>query len=91
MAEARVKKSHGLGIEVARERAKTAEKDLSERYSATTSWKGDQLHFSRAGYKGHIELRANEVEFYVNLGFVGGLLKGKVEGKVKEILDRYFS
>ena len=56
MAEARVKKSHTLGLDGVRERARTAEKDLAERYSATTSWKGDQLHFARAGYKGYISL-----------------------------------
>ena len=92
MAEARVKKSHNLGLAGVRERAQTAEKDLAERYRATTSWKDENtLAFARAGYKGNITLRENEVEFYVNLGLVGGLLKGKVESKAKEILDRDFS
>ena len=92
MAEARVKKSHTLGLAGVRERAKTAEKDLAERYSAQTSWKDENtLNFARAGYKGYISLRELEVEFYVDLGFIGGLLKGKVETKATEILDRYFS
>ena len=91
MAEARVKKPHSLGLEGARERAQTAEKDLASRYGASTQWKGNQLHFSRMGIKGHIEIRDAEVEFYANLGFLGGPLKGKVETKAHEILERYFS
>lgn len=91
MAEARVKKAHSLGLDGAMERAQTAEKDLASRYGASTQWKGNQLHFSRLGVKGHIEVRGSEVEFYANLGLLGGPLKGKVETKAKEILERYFS
>lgn len=90
MAEARVKKSHNLGLDAARERADTAARDLAAKYGARTEWRGNDLHFARGPIQGRIRVSASEVEFYANLGLLGGVLKGKVESKAREILDRYF-
>jgi putative polyhydroxyalkanoate system protein len=77
-------------LEVARDRAQNAAGDLAARFGATIAWKGNQLQFSRMGIKGHFEVRETDVEFYANLGFLGAPLKGKVETRAREILERYF-
>lgn len=90
MAEARVRRTHSLGLEVARERAEKAAGELGERYGARYEWKGNQIHFKRGPFKGYINVADTEVEFYANLGFLGGPLKGKVEGRARQILEEYF-
>jgi putative polyhydroxyalkanoate system protein len=91
MAEARVRRSHQLGLAVAKERAQAAAGDMAAKYGAKIEWRGDDLHFARGPIKGKFMVRETEVEFYANLGLLGGLLKGKVESRAGDILDRYFS
>jgi putative polyhydroxyalkanoate system protein len=91
MAEARVSKAHSLGAAVARERAQAAVNDLAAKYGARVEWRGDQIHFWRGPIRGHVTVGEASVEFYANLGLLGALLKGKVESRAREVLDRYFS
>jgi putative polyhydroxyalkanoate system protein len=90
MAEARVRRSHGLGLEGAKKRAEQAATDLAAKYGAKIEWKGNDLLFSRGPIKGKFSVSASEVEFYANLGLLGAVLKGKVESRAKDILERYF-
>jgi putative polyhydroxyalkanoate system protein len=90
MAEARVKRAHTLGLEAAKERARAAADDLAVKYGAKTEWRGSELHFSRGPIKGKFSVTETEVEFYANLGFLGALLKGKIESRAAEVLARYF-
>ena len=54
-------------------------------------WDGDDLHFSRSGVDGRIQLTEKQVRVTAQLGFLLSALKGTVEQEIRRVLDEKFS
>jgi putative polyhydroxyalkanoate system protein len=88
MASIHVERNHTLGIDSARERVETIARHLEQKLSIDHRWKGDTLHFSRAGATGSIDVRDDRIVLDVKLGLALGLMKGTIEETIHEELDR---
>lgn len=89
MADIHIKRAHSLTREEARARVQNAADKLKDQYPVKTEWKGqDHLAFTATGVKGGIEIKDNEVEVKVELGFLARALKGRIEEGINKSLDR---
>lgn len=59
---------------------------LQERFEVATRWEGRNLHFSRSGVEGVIELLPGAVRVKAELGFLLSAMKGMVESEIKRVL-----
>jgi putative polyhydroxyalkanoate system protein len=93
MATIEVSRSHNLSIEDARKRAEELAQSLEEKLGLKWSWQGDRLVFSAPGgpakgTQGSVDVGKNEVAVKIDLPFMLRMVKGKVEAKVAEKLDK---
>jgi putative polyhydroxyalkanoate system protein len=93
MATIEVRRSHKLPIEDARKRAEELARSLEEKLGLKWSWEGDRLVFSAPsgpakGTQGSVEVGTAEVAVKIDLPFILRMVKGKVEAKVAEKLDK---
>lgn len=93
MATIDLRRSHTLSTEEARKRAEELAKSLEEKLGLVWHWEGDRLVFeapggAARGTKGAVQVTKDEVCVEINLPFLLRMLKGKVESKVREKLDR---
>jgi putative polyhydroxyalkanoate system protein len=93
MATIEVRRSHNLSTEDARKRAEELAKSLEDKLGLKWKWEGDRLVFSAPsgpakGTEGSVEVGKNEVAVKIDLPFLLRMVKGKVEAKVAEKLDK---
>jgi putative polyhydroxyalkanoate system protein len=93
MATIEVSRAHNLSIEDARKRAEELARSLEEKLGLKWSWQGDRLVFSAPsgparGTQGSVDVGRNEVAVKIDLPFMLRMVKGKVEAKVAEKLDK---
>ncbi len=93
MATIEVRRSHKLSTEEARKRAEELARSLEEKLGLKWSWQGDRLVFSAPGgaargTEGSVEVTSAEVTVKIDLPFMLRMVKGKVEAKVAEKLDK---
>lgn len=93
MATIEVRRRHSLPNETARERAEELAKSLQEKLGLEWHWTDDRLVFEAPrgpakGTKGSVRVTAEEVSVEIDLPFFLRMLKGKIESKVQEKLDR---
>ena len=53
-----------------------------------TQWKGDTLQVSGKGVKGTVDVTASQVAVHLDLGLPASLIKGKIEDRIREGLDK---
>ncbi|MGB3394627.1 MAG: polyhydroxyalkanoic acid system family protein [Stenotrophomonas sp.] len=70
--------AHAAIVEVARK--------LQERFEVSTRWEGQNLHFTRMGVDGAIELLPGAVRVKAELGFLLSAMKGMVESEIRRVL-----
>jgi putative polyhydroxyalkanoate system protein len=93
MATIEVRRSHNLSIEDARKRAEELARSLEDKLGLKWKWEGDRLVFSAPsgaakGTQGSVEVGKSDVSVKIDLPFMLRMVKGKVEAKVAEKLDK---
>jgi len=93
MATIEMRRSHALPRDEARKRAEELARSMEAKLGLVWHWEDDRLVFEAPrgpakGTKGLVRVSAEEVSVEIDLPFFLRMLKGKVEGKVQEKLDR---
>lgn len=87
-----IKRSHNLGKEGARKAASAIAEELKNKVDVKQHWEGDDLKFEGSGAKGAIQVGDSTVRVAVDLNFfLRNTMKGAIEGKINEYLDKYLS
>ena len=88
MADIELHRTHHLGLKGARAAAGKMAERLDEKFDLSSEWKGDTLHFSRAGVNGRLVVTDHDMTLDVTLGFMLKMMKGPIEKAVHEQLDK---
>jgi putative polyhydroxyalkanoate system protein len=87
MATIDINRSHKLGKEEAKKRATQVLDRLKDGYGIKGAWNGDKFDIT-APAKGTFSVSDSNVRLEIDLPFMMKPLKGKIEQKVNEELDR---
>jgi len=91
MAKLQISQSHNLTAAEAHDRIDKLSKDLGEKYGLTSSWVNDtEAKVERTGAKGTIKILTNLINVELDLSFAMSPLKGTIEKRIKEELERLF-
>lgn len=85
----RVERSHDLGISGAKRRVDEIAKDLSERLSLTSKWRGDVLHFKGSGASGQITVSDDSVVADIKLGMALMMAQGRIRSAIEKTMDEH--
>jgi putative polyhydroxyalkanoate system protein len=93
MATIDVRRSHTLEIATARQRAEELARDMEQKMGIKWRWDGDRIRFDAdggmaKGVTGTVSVSTSEVRVEIDLPFLMRPMKGMVEGKVNEKLDK---
>lgn len=93
MATIDIRRSHQLSKELAREKAEDLARNMQERLGIEWRWSGDRIEFdaprgTAKGATGQVEVSASEVRVQIDLPFLLRPMKGMVESKVREKLEK---
>jgi putative polyhydroxyalkanoate system protein len=93
MATIDVRRAHSLSKEEARKRAEDFARNMEQRFELQWRWEGDRIVFdaprgAAKGTKGSVDVSDKEVRVQIDLPFLLRMLKGTVESKVHEKLDK---
>jgi putative polyhydroxyalkanoate system protein len=93
MATIDVRRSHKLEIATAKERAEELAKDMQSKMGIQWRWDGDRIRFDAPsgmakGVTGTVSVSTSEVRVEIDLPFLMRPMKGMVEGKVNEKLNK---
>ena len=92
MADITITKSHGLGMDGARERLNKMAADLQQNYGIKSSWSGNVATLSGTGLKkGVVELGESSVKVEITLGMLAKAMKGKIEQQINIAFDKALS
>lgn len=83
----RIRRSHNLGLEEARNRADRIADDLKEQYSVRSNWEGDALHVKGNGISGQLLVDEHNIELQVKLGFALKLMEGPIRSVIERTID----
>ena len=86
-------KSHTLSVEDAKKKAEDLAKGMADKFGISWKWDGDVIRFdapsgAAKGTKGEVSVTSSNVRVQIDLPFMLKMLKGTIEGKVKEKLDQ---
>ena len=82
-----IRHAHPLTDERARDAIAEVARKLQERFEVSTRWEGANLHFTRSGVDGVIELLPGAVRVKAELGFLLSAMKGMVEAEIRRVLS----
>ncbi len=93
MATIDVRRAHTLPKEEARKRAEDFARNMEQRFELQWRWEGDRIVFdaprgAAKGTKGSVDVTDKDVRVQIDLPFLLRMLKGTVESKVHEKLDK---
>lgn len=92
MPKLEISRQHSLTSEQARLKIEQIGQQLAAKHGLKGSWTGtDTYEFKRTGVKGQVKLQARQVTVRVDLSLVLSPLRGKIEQKLREGLEREFS
>lgn len=83
----KIRRSHNLGLEEARNRADLIAADLQEQFSMRSEWQGDALHVSGNGVTGQLKVDEQNIELDVRLGFALKLMEGPIRSVIEKTID----
>jgi len=91
VADIRIVREHGLGLERARRLAwrwgEVAQKKLEMECTYDEEVGGDVLRFRRPGASGELKVAADRFELHARLGLLLGVFRGKIESEIVRNLD----
>lgn len=87
-----ISRNHSLPIEDAKKKAEELAKGMADKFGISWKWVGDAIKFDATsgaakGTKGEVSVTDKVVRVAIDLPFMLKMLKGTIEGKVKEKLD----
>ena len=93
MATIDIRKSHTLSLDEAKKRAENLAKDLEGQMGIRWSWEGNRIKFdapsgAAKGASGFVTVDASAVRVEIDLPFLLRAVKGTIEGKVNEKLNK---
>jgi putative polyhydroxyalkanoate system protein len=93
MATIDIRRAHTLAKDEARRRAEDLAKSMVDKLGLNWRWEGDHIRFeapsgAAKGTTGTVEVTDSLVRVQIDLPFLLRVLKGKVESKVNEKLDK---
>ena len=83
----RIRRSHNLGLEEARNRADLIAADLKQQFSLRSNWQGDALHVRGNGVTGQLMVDDQNIELDVRLGFALKLMEGPIRSAIERMID----
>jgi putative polyhydroxyalkanoate system protein len=92
MATIDITRNHSLPIQDAKTKAEELAKSMADKFAIQWKWDGDTIRFdapsgAAKGTKGEVAVTDKTVRVAIDLPFMLKMLKGTIEGKVKEKLD----
>lgn len=92
MPKIHVEQPHSMEISEVHEKMDCTLKGLAEKYDIDINWKNDrEVTLKRSGLKGSAEIQDKRVTVDLNLSFVLAPMKGKIESRLKEKLQKELS
>jgi len=93
MATIDVRRSHQLTKDAARTKAEELARDMQQKLGLDWRWEGDQIKFqapggAAKGTTGVVDVNDREVRVQIDLPFLLRAMKGTIETKVREKLER---
>ncbi len=93
MATIDIKRAHTLDVAEAKKRAEALATNMQEKLGIRWNWQGDNIHFdapsgAAKGATGTVKVDASQVRVEIDLPFLLRAVKGTIEGKVTEKLDK---
>ena len=91
MARISVERTHSLGLEAAREKARPLVEKLASQYGLTPTWAGDTVKLKRSGVNGTLLISDNNVKVDVELGLLMSAMSGTIKSEIEKALDKALS
>jgi len=93
MATIDIKRAHSLGKDVAREKAESLANGMKAKLGIEWTWQGDQIKFNAPsgaakGANGQVSVSDKEVRVEIDLPFLLRAVKGTIEGRVNDELNK---
>ncbi len=93
MATIKVTRVHTLNKAEARKRAENLAKDIAAKYQFDWEWAGDVIEFEAnkgpaSGTTGNIKIGASDIVVFIDLPFLLGFGKAKIEAEVVKKLEK---
>lgn len=93
MATIDISKTHSLGKEGAKKKAEELARDMEGQMGIKWNWEGDKIKFnapsgSAKGTSGAVSVDDKNVRVEIDLPFLLKAMKGMIEGKVNEKLNK---
>jgi putative polyhydroxyalkanoate system protein len=91
MAKLQISQSHNVTAAEARQRLDKLSKELGEKYGLNSTWHSDtEAKVERSGAKGTIKILPNSVQIDLDLSFAMTPIKGTIEKRIKDELEKLF-
>lgn len=96
MATIDIKRNHNLGLESARQKAEELANGMKDKLGIAWRWDGNNIRFDAPsgmakGATGQVTVEAASIRVEIDLPFMLRPMKGMVESKVKDKLDKAVS
>ena len=91
MARISVERTHKLGLEAAREKARPLVEKLASQYGLTPTWAGDTVKLKRSGVNGTLQISETSVKVDVELGLLMSAMSGMIQSEIERSLDKALS
>jgi putative polyhydroxyalkanoate system protein len=96
MATIDIKRTHALGLDTAKKKAEDLANGMKEKLGIEWKWDGNNIKFDAPsgmakGASGQVTVDATSLRVEIDLPFLLRPMKGAVESKVNEKLDRALS
>jgi putative polyhydroxyalkanoate system protein len=85
-----IRRKHALSLPAAKKQTDLMAEHLAEEFSLESTWRGDELHFSRSGVQGVMKVTKDQVHVTAKLGLLVTLLKGQIEKRLHAHFDEAF-
>ena len=92
MATIDISRNHSLSLDDAKKKAEDLAKGMADKFGIDWKWEGNTIRFDATsgaakGTKGEVAVTDKTVRVAIDLPFMLRVMKGTIEGKVKEKLD----
>jgi putative polyhydroxyalkanoate system protein len=85
-----IRRKHALSLAAAKKQTNVMAEHLADEFSLESTWRGDELHFSRSGVQGVMKVTQDNVHVTAKLGLLVTLLKGQIEKRLHAHFDEAF-
>ncbi len=92
MATIDITRGHSLPLDDAKKKAEELAKGMADRFGIVWKWEGNTIRFdapsgAAKGTKGEVAVSEKDVRVAIDLPFMLKMMKGTIEGKVREKLE----